>query len=59
MTKREYRAPQLIEYGEVHEVTLGASGPFADAVIQTGGILADPNNPNCINNVGSGYCYHT
>lgn len=59
MTKREYRAPQLVEYGEVHEVTLGATGPQNDAVVTSGGILADPSNPTCVTNVGSGYCYHT
>lgn len=57
MMKREYSAPRLSEYGQVHEVTLGASGSSPDAILVGGVLSNDISNPTCINNVGSGYCY--
>lgn len=56
---RIYAAPKLVEFGRVQEVTLGASGASPDAIILSGGQVAPDNtNTTCINNVGSGYCYH-
>ncbi len=48
--KKEYRQPELVEYGPMGQLTLGSSGPQFDLNF-TGGILV-PNNdaPGCTTN---------
>ena len=61
MKKSAYRSPQLVEYGRIDQVTLGATGGDPDAVVDLSTIpptiSVNVNSPTCTNNVPSGYCY--
>lgn len=60
--KKEYRRPEVAEYGHIHQLTFGATGSDGDFIIRVvaGRIVVspDPTNPNCQTNVPSGFCYH-
>jgi hypothetical protein len=51
--KKEYRSPELIEYGQATQLTLGASGPNIDYQFANGALNIDSNS-NCTSNTG--YC---
>ena len=53
---KEYRSPELKEYGRVEDRTAGASGDKPDYVVSGGQLVIDNNNPTCTNNVPYGAC---
>jgi hypothetical protein len=57
--KKSYTRPQLVEFGTIDQITLGATGSKPDAIVTVNppSISPNPNNPSCNNNVASGYCY--
>jgi hypothetical protein len=52
--KKSYLPPELIEYGTIDELTLGASGPSLDYTFSGGVLNVDNTNTNCSSNTG--YC---
>jgi hypothetical protein len=50
MEKKEYQRPELVEYGNVAQLTLGANGPQFDFFLIGGALVPDNNAPNCSTN---------
>ncbi|ACZ43711.1 hypothetical protein Tter_2828 [Thermobaculum terrenum ATCC BAA-798] len=53
---KEYRSPELKEYGRVEDRTAGATGNKPDYVVSNNQLVIDNNNPTCTNNVPYGAC---
>lgn len=54
--RRQYRQPELVEYGRIEQLTLGASGGQPDYVVVGRVLKVNPSNPSCTNNLSSGGC---
>lgn len=48
--KKEYHRPELIEFGTVEQLTLGATGTQSDYNFSGGGLVPDSSNPSCTTN---------
>ena len=59
MVRKQYTRPELIEYGRMDELTLGATGDKPDYIYTNGQLNVNANSPSCTNNVNSGGCVTT
>ncbi|MFN0070216.1 MAG: lasso RiPP family leader peptide-containing protein [Chloroflexota bacterium] len=50
MMKRKYMSPAIVKYGNLTELTLGASGKQPDFSVVSSVLVPDINNPNCSTN---------
>jgi hypothetical protein len=50
LLKKPYARPELREYGRAEQLTMGTDGSQPDFVLVSGQLIANPNNPTCVNN---------
>jgi len=48
--KKEYKRPELVEYGQMGALTLGSNGPQWDLNFTGGWLVPNTNSPGCTTN---------